>query len=78
MPERFIGTWRLQSLEMRSADGQVRQLFGENPEGYIMYAADGYMSVAFMQAGRPPMAADGPLGGTAEEKVAARTAEMQA
>ena len=71
MSHRFIGTWRLTSFELRGDDGQARQLFGANPEGYIMYGADGYMSVAFMMADRIPFAADDPQGGTPAEKQAA-------
>lgn len=67
----FVGTWRLVSFEFRTADGQVHYLFGEDAEGYIMYNADGYMSVAFMTADRVPFAANDPRGGTSEEKVVA-------
>ena len=67
----FVGTWRLVSFELRTADGQVHHLFGHDPVGYIMYHADGFMSVAFMTADRTLFAANDPRGGSPEEKVAA-------
>jgi hypothetical protein len=67
--ERFVGTWRLLSLELRTSDGQVSYPFGQDPVGYIMYSEDGYMSVAFMSANRPLFAVGDILGGTTEEKV---------
>ncbi|MGO9021709.1 MAG: lipocalin-like domain-containing protein [Syntrophobacteraceae bacterium] len=48
----FIGTWRLVSFELRSENGQVSYPFGQDVDGYIIYSQDGYMSVAFMKAGR--------------------------
>lgn len=67
----FVGTWRLVSLELRRADGQVSYPFGQDAVGYIMYSQDGYMSVAFMSANRQKFAAGDILRGTVEEKVAA-------
>ena len=67
----FVGTWRLVSFELRTADGQVHYLFGQDAVGYIMYHADGFMSVAFMTADRTLFAANDPRGGSPEEKVAA-------
>jgi hypothetical protein len=43
MSEKFIGTWKLVSFEMRSADG-VTYPFGNDPVGYLMYNDEGYMS----------------------------------
>jgi len=67
----FVGTWRLISCELRSADGQVSYPLGKDAVGYIMYSEDGYMSVAFMSANRPIFAAGDISGGTTEEKEAA-------
>jgi len=71
MAERLVGTWRLLSCELRTADGRVSYPFGRDPVGYIMYSEDGYMSVAFMSANRPRFAVGDILGGTTEEKVTA-------
>ncbi|MBN1248879.1 MAG: lipocalin-like domain-containing protein [Anaerolineae bacterium] len=69
--QRFIGSWRLLSCELRSADGDVTYPMGEAPIGTIMYNADGQMSVAFMRANRAPFAANDILGGSQAEKAAA-------
>jgi hypothetical protein len=34
--ERFVGMWRLLSLELRTSDGRVSYPFGQDPVGYIM------------------------------------------
>ena len=67
----FVGTWRLVSLEMRKPDGQVGYPLGHDAVGYLMYAEDGYMSVAMMNADRPKFASGDIRRGTIEEKVAA-------
>ena len=67
----FIGAWRLESFEFRSANGQVSYPYGQDVHGYIMYAQDGYMSVAFMRAGRPHFNSEDFLTGSIEEKVLA-------
>jgi hypothetical protein len=69
--DRFTGTWRLASFELRSADGQVTYPFGEEPVGYIMYNQDGFMSVTFMASERQKFASNDPQKGTVEEKSAA-------
>ena len=66
-----VGTWALESLEVVDASGGVDHPFGPTPIGYIMYDPAGYMSVAFMSAGRTPFGAADILGGTPEEKSAA-------
>ena len=48
--EDFIGTWRLASVETRKEDGSLHRRGSRM--GYIIYSADGYMSVAFMKEGR--------------------------
>jgi len=49
--ERFIGTWKLVSYELRS-DGQVTYPLGRDAVGYLMYNNDGYMSAALMASKR--------------------------
>jgi len=67
----FIGTWRLVSFEFRYADGRIIHPFGEDAKGYIMYSADGYMSVAITRADRPNFASDDPRESTDEERLKA-------
>jgi len=67
--QRFLGTWKLVSIETREADGSV---FRRGKRiGYIIYSDEGYMSVAFMKGDRPEFASGDIRGGTVEEKVAA-------
>ena len=69
--EQFIGAWRLLSCEVRGPAGQVSYPYGREVAGYILYSADGYMSVSFMSRERLRFAGDDPRRGTTEEKVAA-------
>lgn len=50
--ERFIGTWRLVSATRTLANGQIEQIIGNNPIGYIMYTPSGIMSVQIMRQNR--------------------------
>ena len=70
----LIGTWRLVSFHIKTADGQVTYPFGRDAVGYYLFAESGYMSVAIMGAHRPKFGAGDILGGTTEEKVAAAEA----
>ena len=67
--EDFVGTWRLISVETRKEDGSLHRKGSRT--GYIIYSADGYMSVAFMKEGRTEFASGDIRGGTVEEKVEA-------
>lgn len=67
--EDFIGTWRLASVETKKEDGILHRKGART--GYIIYSADGYMSVAFMKEGRVMFASGDIRGGTSEEKVEA-------
>ena len=71
MMQNFVGTWRLKSFELRSSDGQVSYPFGQDAKGYLLYAQDGYMSVAFMRADRPNYISSDPMAGSLEEKAGA-------
>ena len=37
----LVGAWRLVSWENQAADGQVTYPMGPDPNGYVLYAADG-------------------------------------
>ena len=67
----LVGTWRLVSWENRDGQGQVTWPVGQDARGYIMYTADGYMSVHIMMANRAPFAAGDLLGGSSAEKAGA-------
>jgi hypothetical protein len=67
----FVGAWALVSFEVRSANGAVTYPFGHDVRGYIIYSRDGYMSVAFMSAGRARCESEDMRASTVEEKVSA-------
>jgi hypothetical protein len=57
--------------DLRRLNIEVEYPFGPDAQGYIVYAADGYMSVAIMRAGRRPFAVPDLLLGTLEEQAQA-------
>ena len=69
--DKFIGTWKLLSLESRTEDGRVDYPLGKDVIGHITYTEQNYMSVSIMQPNRPVFASGDIRGGTVEEKVAA-------
>ena len=50
-------------------NGKIDYPLGPNTRGYIMYTADGYMSVSMSAGDRPNRASDDLMGGTDEEKI---------
>jgi hypothetical protein len=58
--ERLLGTWRLVDAVAEPVDGSPpSRPHGEHPIGFIVYAADGHVSVQIMEAGRVvPSSAD--------------------
>ena len=67
----LVGAWRLVSWENQTADGQVTYPMGTDPNGYVIYAADGRFSITISQRGRAGFAADDLLSGSTEEKARA-------
>jgi hypothetical protein len=57
LASRLLGTWALQSYEARSVahPADVIHPLGSEPRGFIIYAADGYMSTQMMRADRPQL-----------------------
>ena len=70
---RLVGTWRLTSWENQDSAGKITFPVGRDARGYIIYTADGYVSVQIMTAQRQRFAADDLLQGSTDEK--ARAAE---
>jgi len=48
----LVGSWRLVSFELEAPDGSISHPYGEELVGYLFYNEQGYMSSAFMSAGR--------------------------
>ncbi|MBD2692112.1 lipocalin-like domain-containing protein [Anabaena catenula] len=69
--EKFVGTWKLVSWEIRDENGNVAYPFGKDAYGLLMYTEDGYMSSSLATANRPNFTAFDLLGGIIEEQVRA-------
>jgi hypothetical protein len=70
--DRFVGTWKLVSMEQRNAKGEVVQPATPAPNrtGYIIYDPAGYVAVSIMPVGRKKYVGQQP---TDEEAKAAMT-----
>ena len=67
--DKFVGVWRLLSIEYRSDDGAiVESPFGAEPEGMIMYDSLGNMSVQIARKDRPRFSSNERMAGSVEEK----------
>lgn len=72
LKDRFVGTWKLVSIEQRNAKGEIipPATGNQNRVGYIIYDPAGYMAVSIMPAGRKKYAGAQP---TDDEAKAAMT-----
>jgi|SRR5579863_4983765 len=55
--DRFVGAWRLASLEHQDADGKVHKA---DSTGLLVFTRDGHMSVQVMEHNPQPQTAAGP------------------
>ena len=55
----FVGTWALVSWSATNADGSNSEPYGDEPHGYIIYTADGYMSAQIQGNGGEGVTGDG-------------------
>lgn len=67
----LVGTWRIVDYLAERADGHVVRPMGEGLQGYIMYAADGHISVNLMKPGRARFASNDLMLSTEPERAAA-------
>jgi Lipocalin-like domain len=71
---KFIGTWRLASVEARRPNGEVAPTparYGTKTVGYLMYDNTGHVAVQIMRPDRPKFAVNDIDKGTPEEVKAA-------
>jgi hypothetical protein len=72
---RFVGTWKLVSIEQRNARGEVippaasAASGSPNRTGYIIYDPAGYVAVSIMPVGRKKYAGPQPTEGEAKEAI---------
>jgi hypothetical protein len=52
--ESLVGTWKLVSARQTNDKGEVRDVYGPNPIGFLTYTADGRMSVIMASSRRKP------------------------
>ena len=70
--DKFLGAWRLISAEFRAEDGTPAESpYGSEPQGLLMYDAQGSMSAQLAHKHRKPFGIADRKGGTPEEIKAA-------
>lgn len=71
--ERFVGTWRLLSMETHTDSGRIVYPLGPDARGVVIYSEAGYMNVSIMAGERPFFSSDAGIGqrGTTAELVGA-------
>ena len=60
----LLGAWRLESAVEVFDDGERRDEFGSNPEGYLCYNPAGIVSATLGASARPPVSAGDPQSAT--------------
>jgi hypothetical protein len=71
LKDQIAGTWRIVSNDNVAADGTKRQLFGSNPKGVLILAANGQYVQIFTRGDAPKFKVNNRLEGTPEEMKAA-------
>jgi hypothetical protein len=71
LKEQLVGTWTIVSNDNVATDGSKRQLFGANPKGILVLAANGQYAQIIVRPDRPNFKVNNRLEGTPEENKAA-------
>jgi hypothetical protein len=69
--EQLTGTWTLVSADNLLPDGGRAPVFGANPRGFLVFAANGYFSISLVNSDLPKFASNNRDNGTADENKAA-------
>ena len=56
--KRFVGVWTLESFTERSDGAEESAPLGEEPQGFLIYTTDGFVSAQLMRAKREPLKTD--------------------
>jgi hypothetical protein len=67
----IVGTWRLVSSTDTTDTGEVKDAYGLNPTGFLMYTADGRMMGMITYGARKPISVPDPVSAPAEERAEA-------
>lgn len=70
-PKDFVGSWKLVDWRIEYGDGRVTRPFGQNANGYILYADEGIMTASIASAERAPFVHAGVHHASDSEKAAA-------
>src|SRR3981189_1226793 len=70
LKEQLAGTWTIISNDNVAPDGTKRQLFGPNPKGILVLAANGQYAQIIVLPNRPNLKVNNRLEGTPEENKA--------
>jgi hypothetical protein len=65
----LVGTWTLVSITL-DQDGRKTDMYGANPQGQVMYDANGHFSVIITRSDLPKFASNNRMTGTPEENEA--------
>lgn len=65
--QKIVGVWRLESYLLTLSSGKNVPLWGDNPDGAIIYLENGFMSVHVSDQDRPKFVANDFLAGTVDE-----------
>jgi len=71
LKEQLVGTWTIVSNDSVAPDGTKHQLFGANPKGILVIAANGQYAQIIVRPDTPKFKVNNRLEGTAEENKAA-------
>lgn len=69
--DEIVGTWKLLSIFYRDREGNKVNLYGENPNGILMYDKHGYMNAQIGNSMREKMSSAALSGGDDAEKLKA-------
>lgn len=51
----LVGLWKLKSIQFEAADtGEIADVFGPNPSGYLIHTGEGRMMAMLMRSDRTP------------------------
>jgi hypothetical protein len=68
---RLVGTWTLERVDNVLADGTRIPLYGDHPQGLLVFDAQGRYALQILREGRPRFASGDKAKGTPEENWAA-------
>ena len=75
IPKELVGTWTMVSITLER-DGKKTDLFGPNPQGRLIFDADGHVAYMVTRADLPKFASNNRAAGTARGKQGRRAGKL--